>query len=495
MKGRYHVAIDVGAGSGRMFAGYLEDGLLKLEEIHRFETGDMIYRGQYVRNVYRWYEEMLTGLKKFTQQYGGALESLACDCMGEDMVLLDSFGEILWLPPSYRNVSLDPRILQIEAERMGNYEIFKRCGNQSVNNDTLRQLIGLSISAPQLLQSARGMLFLGDLFHYLFCGARSVGYSLANYGKLFNQSTQTWDSEIFRAFHIPDALKMPVARFGEKLGRVYAEICAEVGLNCPPYVLSAGIHDSACAAFCIPDASEDWAFISSGSWSVVGMQTEHPILNEAAWRLNCSNSGMPMNANMFKKLVGGMWIIQRCQKEWKEYSFDAIVARAGGVEENHFYLDPDAPQFYNPRDMCAAISSDIFARYGQHIPPDDVGGIARICFESLALKYRYTLERLQRIANRRIKRICILGGGSRNALLNQLSANACQVPVYAGIFEASVTGNILVQMIGCGELRDAAQARQVLRKTFSLRTYQPQSSQLWEEKYADYIRLLHLQSR
>lgn len=490
MERKYHVAIDIGAGSSRLFMGYLQDNQLHLEEIHRFETGDMIYQGQRVRNVYRWYEEMIVGLKKFTLKFGNRLESIACDCMGEDMVLLDQFGGILMPPPSYRSVVLEQEVLRIEEERMGNYEIFKRCGNQSVKNDTLRQLIGLSLQFPQMLQNAGGMLFLGDLFHYLFCGTRAVGYSLASYGKLFNQHTQTWDEEIFSAFHLPDTLKMPIAYFGDQLGRVHAELCADIGLSNQPLVISPGIHDSSCAAFCIPDKEPDWAFISSGSWSIVGMQIDHTVINEESWRFNCSNSGMPMNSNMFKKLVAGMWIIQRCQKEWQKYSFAEIVNLAKSTTGNHFYIDPDDEQFYNPENMCQTICQDIFSRYGVHIKPNDTACIACICFESLALKYRFTLDKLQKISGRHLNKICIVGGGSRNEMLNQLSANACQMPVYTGVYEASITGNLLVQMVGCGELADEYATRKILRNTFHFNCNLPQETELWQQKYADYVKIL-----
>ena len=244
MNERFHVAIDIGAGSGRMFVGWLMDGRLHLKELHRFETGDMAYRGRRIRDLYRWYEEIIVGLKKFRTDYGDALESLACDCMGEDFVLLDRSGDILMLPPSYRSTVVDPEVMRVETERMGNRELFMRCGNQSVNNDTLRQLIALSIYSPQTLEAADGMLFLGDLFHYLFCGKRAVGYSLANYGKLFNQHKQNWDDDIFDAFHLPASLKMPIAHFGDKLGSVDQMLCDEIGLSSRPIVISPGIHDS-----------------------------------------------------------------------------------------------------------------------------------------------------------------------------------------------------------------------------------------------------------
>ena len=283
---------------------------------------------------------------------------------------------------------------------------------------------------------------------------------------------------------------MPIAHFGDKLGSVDQMLCDEIGLSSRPIVISPGIHDSCCAAFCIPDSDPKWAFISSGSWSVVGMQTDCAIINEDGWRFNCSNSGMPMDSNMFKKLVAGMWVIQRCQKEWQSYSYSEIVELARAAKNDFHYIDPDAAQFYAPESMCKAISEDIFRRYGDEIAPNDAPRIARICFESLALKYRYTLDKLQMICARSIDKICILGGGSRNTLLNELSACACQLPVYTGVYEASVTGNLLVQLISCGEIENEEAAKDILRHSFTFQRFLPQDGPLWQQKYADFLRVL-----
>ena len=212
-------------------------------------------------------------------------------------------------------MSVDSKVLEIEEARYGNLRLYEVCGNQSVNNDTLRQLIKLGLEEDSVLDRAAGLLFFGDLFHFFLCGSRAVEHSLASYGKLFGQKNQAWDDSIFSAFGLPAGLKAPVVRCGARLGKVYRPLWEGAGLSKAPEIVAPATHDSACAAFAAMPG-ECTVFISSGSWSIIGIRTDEPILTEAAWRFNCSNSSMPLRANMFKKLVAGAWVIQRCQREW-----------------------------------------------------------------------------------------------------------------------------------------------------------------------------------
>lgn len=490
MSRKYHIAVDIGSGSGRLFVGWLEDGKMNLEELHRFETGDVCILGKHVRNVYRWHEEIVRGLKKFSEKYGDQLCSIGVDSMGEDIVVIDKRGEILYSPLSYRDVVAAPEVLKLEEEKMGNREIYMRCGNQSVQNDTLRQLITLSLREDEPLKEAAGMLFLGDFFQYMLCGHAATESALANYGKLYNQHTGTWDDEIFKTFGIPDALKMEIVFCGDKLGKVYPMICKDAGIKNEPDVISSSIHDSSCAAFSVPDMGDDWAFISSGSWSIVGVQTDEPIITENGWQLNFSNSYMPMRKNMLKRLVAGMWIMQRLQKEWKKYSFSELVELASTIEDNNCYFNPDDERLFNPESMCQGIADIVNEQYGTNVDPADAARISRIVFESLALKYRFILDKLRSLCGRSIDKFYVVGGGSYNQLLSQLTADACEIPVYTGIHEASVIGNLMTQMIGSGELEDSAAAKKVIAYTFPLSCYQPRNPELWKRKYEAFTPVL-----
>lgn len=490
MKHKYHIAIDIGSGSSRMFVGWLQNGKLRLEELHRFETGDVPLLGKHVRNVYRWYDEIIRGLKKFSQKYGSHLSSIGADSMGEDIVILDKHGEVLFMPLAYRDVVASSEVLLAEEERMGNHEIYMRCGNQSVQNDTLRQLITLRLQPDNPLKDAGGMLFFGDLFHYLLCGRAVTEASLANYGKLYNQHTGGWDDEIFTAFDLPECLKMDIVFCGECLGKVDQMICRDTGLNEDAVVIASSNHDSACAAFAVPDLGNDWGFISSGSWSIIGIETDAPVICEEGWRFNFANSYMPMRKNMFKRLVAGMWMIQRCQKEWGSYSFSELVDMAADIHDNTCYVNPDDERLYNPESMCESISKLVAIDYNVQVDPMDAARISRIIFESLALKYRYIIHKLRSMAEHPINKLYILGGGSHNTLLNQLTSNACEMPVYTGIYEASVIGNLMTQFIGSGELADAVDARKMLIESFPLSCFQPKDSELWARKFEDFVRVL-----
>ena len=481
MRGGNRIAIDIGAASARMIAGRLTGGTLGMREFHRFPTGDVFLGGQRVRNLYRWYEEILEGLRKYARTFGEAPESLGVDAMGEDFVLRDEAGGFLALPRSYRDPR-DIRAILAEEARFGNEHIYAICGNQSVANDSLRQLIGLGLEHPRMLEAARGILFLADAFHYLLCGNPSVEHSLASYGKLYDLLRDRYSDEIFHTFSLPDALKSPVCRCGDALGPVYAQICREVGFAVAPEVIAPASHDTACAAFAVPDDADGYAFISSGSWSLVGMPVDRPYLTREAFSYNLSNSSMPWRRFMLKSLVAGMWIVQRCQAEWRDLSFPQIARLAERADAQNALIDPDAARFFSPECMTDEICRDVRERQGIRIDPADAGAVARLIFESLALKYRVTLERLEAVTGLPVQRVHIVGGGSQNALLNQLTADATGRPVYTSVVEASAAGNLLCQMIGAGELSGEEAARRVARDSFKKTLYAPRDAAAWREK-------------
>jgi len=309
-----------------------------------------------------------------------------------------------------------------------------------------------------------------------------VEHSLASYGKLYDLGLDRFSDEIFRAFGLPDALKSPVCRCGDALGPLYPQLCADVGFASAPQIIAPASHDTACAAFAVPDEGKGYAFISSGSWSLVGVPADRAYLTRAAFRYNLSNSSMPWRRLMFKSLVAGMWILQRCQAEWRDVSFPEIARLAGAADAKGAMIDPDADRFFNPGCMSAEICRDVRERQGIRIEPSDVGAVARLAFESLALKYRVTLERLEAVTDEPIGRVHIVGGGSRNALLNQLTADATGRPVYTSVVEASAAGNLLCQMIGAGELAGEAEAKRVARDSFETALYAPRDAPAWREK-------------
>ena len=484
---KYHVAIDIGAGSGRLFAGYLEDGKLKLDELHRFHSEDLCLKDQHVRNIYRWHEHVLEGLKHFVQRYGDRLESMGVDSFGSDFVFLDGQGNVCKMPIAYRYSQPSAQAVEL-LNSFGPERMYAICGNHTMKNDTVLQIIEEGLKPNSVLPHVRGILFFGDIFQYFLCGNACNELSMASYSKMVNQQTWQWEDSIFRFFNIDDSLKMPIVRSGDRLGKVYPDICKFVGLGNQPEVVTPAIHDTADAAFVVPDLRKGSYFNSSGSWSLVGTIVDRPILSADAWAFNASNSNMPIDQYMFKKNVAGMWIMQCCRATWEKYSYAEIATAAEAVTDNRYYIDPDAERFFNPECMPEEISRDLYERYGVTIDADDMPRIARVAFESLAMKYHYTLDRLGQLSGIPAERLYIVGGGSQNALLNQLAANACGLSVFAGIPEASVAGNILCQMYGLGEIGGTEDAHEIIRNSFTFEEYKPQDAATWKEKYAAYLR-------
>lgn len=485
---RLHVAVDIGAGSGRVFAGFQKNGRLILDELYRFESAEVCVRDTHVRNIYRWQEEVINGLKCFVRKYGDHLESIGADSFGSDFVFIDAQGNICKMPQAYR-YSKPSQQAREKLASFGSEKMYGICGNQSTRNDTLLQIIEEGVKPGSVLPHVRGILFFGDLFHFFLCGNACTELSLASYSKMMNQKTWQWEEEIFRYFGLDESIKMPVVHSGDKIGKVYSEICCEVGLTNQPDVVTPAIHDTADAAFAVPDTRPGTYFNSSGTWSLLGTVLDKPVLTQDAWKFNASNSSMPLDQYMFKKMITGMWLLQCCKSEWGRYSFAEISDLARNIDDNRYYIDPDEDRFFNPVCMSREISQSIHEKYGVRIDAEDVPRISRIILESLALKYRYTLDELGKLSGTPAERLYIVGGGCQNKILNQLTANACNITVYAGIPEATVAGNILCQMYGMGEIADADEAHTIISNSFELERYEPEEDNklLWQKKYNDFV--------
>ena len=483
-----HLAVDIGSESGRAFAGHIENGRLCAEEIHRFRTQFMQLGDRSIRNFYRYHEEILEALRLYAVKYGPDLASVGVDAWGGDFVLLNRAGDVLRLPSSYRANALASDAAAVAEDKFGAWNIYRRNGNQSMPTDTLHQLIRLRAANDPSLDDPRAILFVADLFHYFLGAEPACEHSLASYCRVYNAARDDWDEEILRAFGIPPAIRTKIVRAGDVIGRVNGKILRQAGLDEGVPIVTPCSHDTACAALAVPDEGDDWAFISSGTWSLMGVETAAPVLGELAFRSNFSNSTMPLMTNMFKKNITGTWIIQQCAKAWARYGYDEIVSLAEAAADEDLFIDIDATDFYAPEDMPAAVSAFVARNFGRNVAPDDAGAIARIVFQSMALKYRYYLEKLLEASGRRISKIYILGGGSKNRLINRFTAAATGYSVFTGVYEASSTGNLLLQAYGCGELKDKAQMRRVVKDSFPLNEFSPDGAAAWDRKYKAYLK-------
>lgn len=483
-----HMAVDIGSESGRVYIGHLKNGRIVTEEIHRFKTQFMQVHRKSLRNIYRYHEEIIKALQLYAQKYGDTLESIGVDSWGSDFVLLDRSGNISRLPASYRTTSKTMDVVRILEQNIGVQEIYMRTGNQAMPTDTLSQLIRLIREGDSSMDNPQGILFMGDVYHYMLGAQPCCEHSLASYCRFYNNHTDAWDQTIMRAFHIPDSVMLPVVRAGDVIGHVDSEILKEAGIHNEVKIITPCTHDTACAALAVPDLGEDWMFISSGTWSLMGTETKAPIINELSYRYNLSNSSMPLGTNMLKKNIQGMWVIQQCLRAWNnDYSYSELVELACSVSENQVYIDVDMEEFYSPENMAKAVATAVKRDFGVDVDWEDYGKISRICYESLALKYRYYCDKILEVADKTISKIYILGGGSKNGLLNQLTANATGYPVYTGVTEGSSIANILLQAYGSNEIKDKKEIRQVVCNTYSTKMYYPKNTEVWEEKYNIFV--------
>ena len=477
-----HLAFDLGSESGRAVVGEIASGRLVMETIHRFRTQSFrTCRGRY-RNIYGFYEEIRNALRIFGQERGPRLESLGVDAWGSDIVLLDRIGNIIGIPLFYREYG-NFDVEHIIEEAIGWDSLYDRTGNQKLTGDTLHQLIYMKHHNFPALDDPRAILYIADIFHYLLGAVPCCEYSNITDGHLYNKINNDWDRGVLKTFGLPDGLITPVRHAGEHIGDVDAQILDEAGLKPPVKIILPAAHDTASAALAVPDADDDWIFISSGTWSLMGLQTDAPIITEGTKRHYLNNSGMALKKNMVRKNIAGMWIIQQCAEKWPGVSYDDIVNRAGQTSSEDLYIDVDDLSFSLSMNMPVTICGKLKEIYGAEIDPGDIGRVARICFESLALKYRFVLEILLEATGKKINKIHIIGGGGKNTILNQYTANAAGYPVISGVYEATAIGNLMMQAFGCGEVSDIREIRDIIRNTHALRQFDAQDTALWDKKY------------
>ena len=484
---KIHLAVDLGSESGRATAGYIENGKLYMEEIYRFRTQFMQVHGSSVRNFYRYHEEIVIALRICASRYGGAPYSIGVDAWGGDFVLLNRAGEVCKLPESYRAHALSGDATEIIEAKIGAWEVYRQNGNMKMPTDTLSQLVRLRESRDPSMDDPRALLFVADAFHYFLGAPPACEHSLASYGRFFDRAKNTWATDILRALDIPQAICGKIVAAGDTLGMVDPVICREAGIAGEVKIITPCSHDTACAALAVPDAGSDWAFISSGTWSLLGMETDAPVISRAAFDDNLSNSTMPLMTNMFKKNITGTWIIQQCKSAWGTYSYGDLVDLAEKAPDEDLLIDVNATAFYAPQHMPRAIAEAVFKDFGCAVDPMDAGRISRIVFQSMAMRYRYYLERLLQACGKTITKIYILGGGSKNRLINQFTAGATGYPVYTGVCEASSMGNLLLQAYGSGELASKADMREVVRNSCETRIFPVEDRDSWQRKYAVFL--------
>jgi rhamnulokinase len=478
----HFLAFDLGAESGRTILGTLEPSRLLTRELTRFPNGPVPLLGHLHWNALYLYEEIKRGMGVCLAEAGVHPESLGVDTWGVDFGLLGRDGGLLGLPYAYRDSRTEGAMEEF-FERVPRRQIYEWTGVQFLSFNTLFQLYAMVRDRSPLLECAAALLFLPDLFNYFLTREKTSEFTIASTSQFLDPRRSTWCEPLLGSLGIPLRILPEVLSPGTVIASLTPEVAQETGLNETQVVATAG-HDTAAAIAAAPAEGKDWAYISSGTWSLMGIETRHPIINRQALEANFTNEGGVGGTIRFLKNIAGLWLIQQCRKEWARgapLSYDEITQMAGEASPFRSLIDPDWPEFLNPPSMPEAIR--LFCLRTRQNPPLTPPQIVRCILESLALKYRFTLDQLRRIVGTEISRIHVIGGGSRNELLCRFTAAATGLPVIAGPAEATAGGNIMVQALALGYVRSLADIRAIIRNSIELKTYEPSGSGDWERAY------------
>ncbi len=480
MATRNVAAIDLGAESGRVILARYDGQRLSLEEIHRFPNRPVTMHGHRFWNVLSLWDEVLTGLRK-ARRAAGTLDSIGVDAWGVDYGLVDASGFLLGQPFQYRDHRTDGVMDQVFAS-ISRQDLYRRTGIQFLPFNTIFQLYAHERLQPGELAHAYRLLLIPDLFHNWLCGSQTIERTNATTTQCWDPVAEAWITDLLDQLAISTAMLPPVVEAGTRLGGVLAEWRNDLGAA---QVVAPATHDTGSAIVAIPALHPDgWGYISSGTWSLVGVELPRPLLTRESLAANFTNEGGVFGTTRYLKNVMGLWLIQECQRRWNRDSraadYDTLLADVDIVPAFTALLDPDDPRFLAPRDMPEAINAYLLA-HGQS-PLVAPAAFARCIMESLVLRYRQVFQQIGHLTGTGVKQVHIVGGGARNARLNQWLADALDAPVIAGPFEATAQGNALMQLVGLGELHTLGEVRAIAQNT-PTQVYTPRNGEraAWNE--------------
>jgi rhamnulokinase len=489
---RIYLAIDLGAESGRVVAGVWDGKTIRLEELHRFPNGP-VYLGDTLRwDVVRLWAEIQNGLAVAGKKYGQSIVSVGADTWGVDYVLLTGCNEMLGQPYAYRDARTNG-MMEKAFKKVPRSEIFAQTGLQFMQFNTLFQLLAHQQAAPGLLEAADALLLMPDFIHWALCGSRVVEFTNGTTTQCMNPLTRNWATGLLRKFGLPARIFPKVVPPGARLGALRPGVADRTGLR-KVNVVAPPTHDTASAVAGVPTANTgkaNWAYISSGTWSLMGAEVKQASLSARTQELNLTNEGGLDGTYRLLKNIMGLWLVQQCKRAFDarghKYEYGQLAQMAAKAPPLRSIINPDDARFLNPPDMPKAIQD--FCRETKQPVPKTEGELVRCAYESLALRYREVLGWLEELTGNRIEVIHIVGGGSKSASLNRFTADACQRPVVAGPVEATAMGNLLVQVRASGELSSLAEMREVIRQSSEVATCQPGKPAAWEAASARFAEL------
>lgn len=484
------LSIDLGAGSGRVIAGISDLKTLKLEEIHRFDNPGTDLPGGSFWDIVGLFRDIVDGLRIAVEKYGKEIVAIGIDTWGCDYGLLDSHGRLLGMPHQYRDARHEG-MPELMHARLSEAEIYSQTGiTTNFYNSSLHLMAENQIASPALA-AAKRLLFIPDLLAYWLCGVQAVERTIASTSQLLDADSGDWAWGVIESLGLPPEIFGNIVAPGTVLGPIRKEVAREIGMEGIPVVASAS-HDTASAVAGIPMEGSDPLWLSSGTWSIMGIETHEPIRRPDAFAARCCNELGVDGTVRFLKNIAGLWLIQECRRQWSldgdKLSFGEMAELAEAATPFSAFIDPDDPVFSSPGDMPEKIRE--WCRKSGQTVPEDKGSILRVATESLALKYRVVFENFCKLSGKRFTRLHAGGGGIQNEFLAQATANALGIEVTAGPIEATSCGNLIVQMIATGHVADLEAGRTLIRNSFDFPVYTSQNREAWEQAYQDFREII-----
>ncbi len=476
------LAIDLGAGSGRAILGSYNNGKIETSEIHRFQNDPITVHGHLRWNTHVLLSEIRNSLKICNHQHRLVPESMGIDTWGVDFALLDSTGELLEQPFAYRDRLTETAMAEVFA-KIPAKKLYELTGIQFMPFNSLFQFWAIKNRYQTLMARADSLLFMPDYLTYKLTGESYTEYTIASTSQMLDPETRKWKPDILMKLGLPTDLLQEIIFPGTQVGILTNSIAGELGIPQIPLIAVAA-HDTASAIAAIPATEKNWAYISSGTWSLMGIETDQPVVNPKTYSMSFTNEGGVDGKIRLLKNITGLWLLNECKKVWDAdgiTGFDALIAMAEKARPFRSLIDPDHPSFMNPEDMCSAISA--YCKNSQQPVPASKGEFTRTILESLALKYRFTLDQLREVSPHPIDKLHVIGGGSQNGLLCQFTANATQLPVVAGPAEGTAMGNLLVQVMAAGELSSLEEIRCTVKNSVKTTLYEPTEESSWSGAY------------
>ncbi|RCW61058.1 rhamnulokinase family protein [Halanaerobium sp. ST460_2HS_T2] len=469
------LACDLGASSGRAILGSFDGQKIDLEVLHKFSNG-----GTYLNNDFHWdtlkqYNEIKAGIKKAIKKTSNQLDSVGIDTWGVDYGLLDENGTLMSVPYHYRDQRTEGLMEEV-FKKISKAEIYRETGIQFMELNTIFQLFADLKNRPWIIDNAEDLLFTPDLLNYFLTGKKFNEYTIASTSQLYNPLKDKWSEKIYNKLNLPESMMQQIIRPGEKVGDILQKVKAECGIRGELPVIAVGSHDTASAVAAAPLKDENSAYLSSGTWSLLGMELDQPIITEESLAANFTNELGVGNKVRFLKNITGLWLIQECKRIWDRrgmnLSYSDITEAAEAAEPFKYSLDPDHHDFVNPDNMPEAIKN--YCRETGQPVPEEPGEMARGIYESLAQNYKEVIEKLEKLTDKKIETLNMVGGGIQAEILCQYTANISKRRVVTGPIEATAIGNILTQLMALGEIASLEEGREIVRNSVELKEYLPE---------------------